>query len=120
MKVAGGCHCGLVRFEADVPDGPVEVHDCDCSICAMTGYLHLLVPETDFRLLEGRNETITYRFGTGAARHIFCAQCGIKSFYRPRSHPKAVSINLRCLDEDHGVEARIVAFDGRNHPGVIA
>ena len=119
MKVEGGCHCGLVRFEAEVPSAP-EVLDCDCSICRMTGYLHLIVPETDFRQTEGRRDTITYRFGTGTARHIFCGQCGIKSFYKPRSHPDGISINLRCLDEGHGVAARIVPFDGRNHPGVAA
>ena len=120
MKVEGGCHCGLVRFEAEVPDGPVEVLDCDCSICRMTGYLHLIVPEQDFRLVEGRRDTATYRFGTGTAQHIFCTQCGIKSFYRPRSHPEGYSINLRCLDDGHGVDARIARFDGRHHPGAIA
>ena len=118
MRVEGGCHCGLVRFEAEVPQSP-PVLDCDCSICAMTGYLHLIVPEADFRLTEGKRDTVTYRFGTGAARHIFCGQCGIKSFYRPRSHPDGVSINLRCLDEGHGLDPTIVKFDGRNHPGVV-
>jgi hypothetical protein len=119
MIVEGGCHCGLVRFEADLPDGPVQIEDCDCSICSMTGYLHLLVPQDRFRLTEGRRDTTTYRFGTGAAQHIFCAQCGIKSFYRPRSHPKHVSINFRCLDEDHGLDANIVPFDGKDHPGAV-
>jgi hypothetical protein len=101
-----------VRFEASV-DGPeVELLDCGCSICRMTGYLHLIVPDKRFRLLEGGRDTTTYRFGTGRARHIFCKQCGIKSFYRPRSHPDGVSINWRCLDEDHGLTPRIVPFDG--------
>lgn len=112
MQVEGGCHCGLVRFSATVPDGPVEALDCACSICAMTGYLHLIVPETDFRLLEGAKDLATYRFGTGRARHLFCTQCGIKSFYRPRSHPNGVSVNVRCLDEGHGLDVRVVPFDG--------
>ena len=102
-----------------MPEAP-EVLDCDCSICSMTGYLHLIVPDSDFRLVEGRRDTTTYRFGTGAAQHIFCAQCGIKSFYKPRSHPKGISINLRCLDEDHGLAPRIVTFDGKNHKGAVA
>ena len=118
VKVEGGCHCGLVRFEADVPDAAIEVHACDCSICAMTGYLHLIVPDKDFRQTEGRRETSVYRFGTGAAQHIFCGQCGIKSFYKPRSHPNGISINLRCLDDTEGLDYRILPFDGRNHPGV--
>lgn len=120
MKIEGGCHCGLVRFEASLPGAAVEVLECDCSICSMTGFLHLIVPQDDFRIVEGRRELTTYRFGSGAARHLFCAQCGIKSFYHPRSHPNGISINYRCLAEGHGVEARIVPFDGRNHPGAIA
>ncbi|MFS0736462.1 GFA family protein [Sphingomonas sp. 1P06PA] len=110
--VEGGCHCGLVRFEASLPEGPVEVLDCDCSICRMTRYLHLIVPEPKFRLIEGKRDTTTYRFGTGKARHIFCSQCGIKSFYKPRSHPDGISINLNCLDEGHGLDVRVVPFAG--------
>ena len=120
MKVEGGCHCGLVRFEADLPDAKVSVSTCNCSICAMTGYLHLIVPDKAFRLVEGKGDLTTYRFGTGTARHMFCGQCGIKSFYKPRSHPKSISVNYRCLDEGHGLTPAIEAFDGRNHPGVVA
>ncbi|MDB5685993.1 MAG: aldehyde-activating protein, partial [Rhizorhabdus sp.] len=80
MLIEGGCHCGLVRFEAELPAGPVGVLDCNCSMCSMTGYLHLIVPEAKFRLIEGQRDTATYRFGSGKARHIFCTQCGIKSF----------------------------------------
>jgi hypothetical protein len=111
--ITGGCHCGLVRFEAKVPQD-AELLDCNCSICTMTGYLHLIVPDSDFRLTEGQRETITYRFGSGKARHIFCGQCGIKSFYRPRSHPDGVSITWRCVDEGHGLDPKIVPFDGRD------
>ena len=118
-SVEGGCHCGLVRYEVTLPSNKVQVDDCDCSICSMTGYLHVIVPEKDFRLTEGRRDTTTYRFGTGTAQHIFCTQCGIKSFYRPRSHPGHISVNYRCLDEDHGLQATIVKFDGRNHPGAV-
>ena len=95
-------------------DGTIELLECNCSICSMTGYLHLIVPETRFRLVEGQRETSTYRFGSGKARHIFCSQCGIKSFYRPRSHPDTISINYRCLDEGHGLTVEIKAFDGRD------
>ena len=114
MKVEGGCHCGLVRFEAEVGEEPLEILDCNCSICSMTGYLHLIVPDTRFRLIEGQGETTTYRFGTGKARHIFCAQCGIKSFYRPRSHPDGISISLRCVDGWQDLKVDITPFEGRD------
>ncbi len=114
VTVTGGCHCGLVHWEARLPSADVELLDCNCSICSMTGYLHLIVPDDAFRLIDGMGEVTTYRFGSGKARHIFCAQCGIKSFYRPRSHPDGVSLNWRCLDEGHGLSATILPFDGRN------
>ena len=114
VKISGGCHCGLVRFEATLPSAEVELLECNCSICSMTGYLHLIVPDTAFRMVEGQGEVATYRFGSGKARHIFCKQCGIKSYYRPRSHPDGVSIHYRCLDEDHGLTPTIRPFDGRN------
>lgn len=120
MILSGGCHCGLVRWEASVPEGPIALDDCNCSICHMTGYLHLIVPETKFRLIDGKRDTTTYRFGTGKARHIFCSQCGIKSFYKPRSHPDGISLNWRCVDDAGDYETVVTPFDGVNHPGAVA
>src|SRR3546814_5629233 len=76
VTITGGCHCGLVHFEADLPSPDAEVLECNCSICAATGYLHLIVPESAFRLIDGRTETTTYRFGSGKAKHLFCSTCG--------------------------------------------
>jgi hypothetical protein len=110
---AGGCHCGAVRFEALLPD-MVEAHGCNCSICEKTGFVHLIVPASRFRLLRGEQGLTSYTFNTGVARHLFCAVCGIKSFYRPRSNPDGWSINARCLDDADGMDIRIETFDGRN------
>lgn len=112
MKVAGGCHCGAVRFEADVGEQPVPALDCNCSVCSMTGFLHIVVPHESFELLTGRDALSSYRFGTGAAEHLFCRICGVKSFYQPRSHPDSWSVNANCLDERPALE--IEKFDGRN------
>ncbi|MDP3739088.1 MAG: GFA family protein [Hyphomonadaceae bacterium] len=110
----GGCHCGAVRFEVETPN-TIEVEDCNCSMCARLGYLHLIVPSHRFRLLSGMEHIITYTFNTGVAKHLFCAVCGVKSFYVPRSNPDGFSINLRCLDDPRSFdEVRIVNFDGRN------
>ena len=113
MKVQGGCHCGAVRFEAQVPD-QVEVLDCNCSICAKTGFRHLIVPRGDFRLLAGEGALTSYRFGTGAANHLFCRICGVKSFYQPRSHPEAWSVNFNALDDPSPLSVTFRSFDGRN------
>ena len=112
MLHAGGCHCGAVRFEVEI-NGPAEVEDCNCSICRMSGFLHLIVPASRFRLLQGEAELSSYRFNTGVAEHRFCRICGIKPFYVPRSNPDGIDVNLRCL-EQWPAEVRIVPFDGRN------
>jgi hypothetical protein len=91
-----------------------RVVECNCSMCARTGYLHLIVPPDRFRLLAGADELTTYRFGTMTAKHLFCRHCGVSGFYVPRSHPDHVDVNVRCLE---GVDARAlrpVSFDGRN------
>jgi hypothetical protein len=93
----GGCHCGAVAFEVDAP-ARVTVSECNCSICRMSGYLHLIVPRAQFRLLRGTDALSEYTFNTGTARHLFCRRCGVKSFYVPRSNPDGYSVNVRCLD----------------------
>ncbi|MGB3625387.1 MAG: GFA family protein [Henriciella sp.] len=109
----GGCHCQAIRFEADLPRH-VEVEDCNCSICAMSGNDHIIVPASRFRLLKGENHLIEYRFNTGRARHLFCSICGIKSFYVPRSNPDGFGITWRCLDAWETLDAQIDTFDGQN------
>lgn len=109
----GGCHCGSVRFEVECEDR-VSVEACNCSICRMTGFLHLIVPASRFRLISGKDQLTEYTFNTGVAKHLFCKRCGVKSFYAPRSNPDGFSVNLRCLDEGDRPQAEIREFDGQN------
>jgi hypothetical protein len=110
---SGGCHCGRVRFEVRAP-AAMSVAECNCSICAKSGYLHLIVPKDRFRLLQGEEYITTYTFNTGVAKHSFCKVCGIKSFYVPRSDPDGVSVNARCLDPGTVTRMEVRPFDGRN------
>jgi len=109
----GGCHCGRVRFTAVAP-ADITVSQCNCSICSKSGYLGLIVPAERFTLLQGEDALASYSFNTGTARHLFCATCGIKSFYVPRSHPDGFNVNARCIDSDTIREMTIRPVDGRN------
>jgi hypothetical protein len=113
IRHTGGCHCGKVRFEVLAP-AELEVSDCNCSICAKSGYLHLVVPRARFKLLSGAEQLSDYRFNTGTARHLFCSICGVKSFYVPRSQPDGFSVNVRCLDAGTVAGMHVTACDGRN------
>jgi hypothetical protein len=119
---AGGCHCGAVRFEAALP-ARVEAQTCTCSICSMTGFVHVIVPASRFRLTQGADRLTEYTFNTGVARHLFCKVCGVKSFYRPRSNPDGWSVNARCLDDAGVIALELSEFDGahwEDHAGELA
>lgn len=115
----GGCHCGRVRFEVDAPAW-LQVLDCNCSICRMTGFLHLIVPLRAFRLLSGADALTEYTFGTGTAKHRFCRHCGIKAFYVPRSHPDGIDVNARCLDPGSVESLEVVPFDDADRDAATA
>ena len=107
----GACHCGAVQFEVDAP-ARVTLLDCNCSVCAIVGFIHLIVPLEHFRLLSGEDMLTTYTFNTGVAQHTFCRHCGVKPFYVPRSHPHGKSVNVRCMDQSQFEEVTIESFDG--------
>ena len=115
----GSCHCCRVSFEVDAP-AAIEALDCNCSICRMTGFLHLIVPASRFRLLRGDDALAEYRFNTGAARHLFCRHCGVKAFYVPRSHPDGYSVNVRCIDTATVERVNVTAFDDNDREAATA
>src|SRR5262249_16081782 len=109
----GGCHCGRVRFRvrADL----AQLLECNCSVCTKKGILHLIVLPEQFELLRGEEELATYQFNTNTAKHTFCRDCGIHSFYVPRSSPAKISVTGGCME---GMDTAALKparfFDGRN------
>lgn len=113
----GGCHCGRVRFRV-TGDLDQTVY-CNCSLCGMKGFLHLIVPPQQFECTSGASELGTYQFGTRTAKHTFCRVCGVHPFYVPRSDPDKIDVNVRCLD---GVDVATLSpkpFDGQNWDSAI-
>jgi hypothetical protein len=107
---SGGCHCGAIAFEVEAP-ARIVASDCNCSICRMSGFLHLIVPRSRFRLLQGADQLTEYKFNTGTARHLFCSRCGVKSFYVPRSNPDGYSVNVHCLNPGTIEQVEVQLFD---------
>lgn len=112
-KHGGGCHCRAVRFEVSLPK-TIDVLDCNCSICAMSGNIHLIVPASRFKLLSKPDAQTEYTFNTGAAKHRFCRVCGVKSFYIPRSNPDGFAVTYRCIDNWQDLDVTITRFDGQD------
>jgi hypothetical protein len=113
----GQCHCGRVRFRVRGDLATTLV--CNCSICHKKGFLHLIVPPTEFELLSGEGELTTYQFNTNTAKHRFCRTCGVSPFYTPRSHPDQIDVNVRCLAGVELEQLEPKPFDGRNWEAVM-
>nr|WP_283814219.1 GFA family protein [Bradyrhizobium nanningense] len=107
----GRCHCGSIKFHVRAPRELSAVR-CNCSICQMSGFVHLLVTGDKLHIECGEEFLTTYQFNKNIARHTFCRLCGVKPFYRPRSNPSGFSINIRCLDRKTIERIRITEFDG--------
>jgi len=114
----GSCHCGTVRFEADI-DLAAGTTRCNCSICFKSRYWGAVVAPAAFRLLAGGDVLSTYRFGRRREQHPFCTVCGVRPFVIGNSPRRGVfyAVNVACLD---GVDDAVLAgapityVDGRN------
>lgn len=74
----------------------------------------MIVPQSAFRLIQGKDALTSYRFNTRVAEHTFCKICGVKPFYTPRSNPDGVSVNANCFDDGEAPDLVEVPFDGQN------
>lgn len=114
----GSCHCGAVRFEADI-DLAQPTYRCNCSICSRNRFWPAIVKPSEFRLLAGEGEMTKYLFNTKRNEHWFCRHCGVRCFGigNAAGPDRVYGVNLGCLDDATPEElaaAPIVYVDGRN------
>ena len=114
----GSCHCGAVRFEADL-DLAQSSYRCNCSICRRTRFWPAVAAADGFRLLGGESDLIRYRFNTGRNHHYFCRHCGVRAFGVGNDTPmgKMHGVNLGCLEgvsDEELSRIPITYVDGRN------
>ncbi|HEX4273222.1 MAG TPA: GFA family protein [Rhizomicrobium sp.] len=97
----GGCHCGAVRFEAEL-DLEAGTGRCNCSICVRQRFWGARTTPAEFRLLTDPAAMTDYHFNTGSAHHPFCKTCGVAAFGQgdiPQAGGAYVSVNITCLDD---------------------
>jgi hypothetical protein len=117
ITLNGSCHCGAVKFAAELPFGLSSARRCTCSICRMRGAVAVTSTPEDFHLTSGEDQLATYRFNTKSAEHHFCNVCGIYTHHKRRSNPNQLGVNVACLEGVSPFDFReVVVFDGERHP----
>jgi hypothetical protein len=80
---------------------------------------HFIIPEANFKLLTGAESLQEYRFNKKIAKHMFCKNCGVQAFYRPRSNVDGYAVTLACVDKDQVKRYEIHHFDGNEWENFI-
>ena len=96
----GSCHCGAVRFEADL-DLTQPTFRCNCSICRRTRFWAAVAREGGLRVLSGQEDLTKYLFNTRKNEHWFCRHCGVRAFGIGTETPvgRMYGVNVGCLED---------------------
>ena len=115
-KHTGSCHCGAVKFEADLDASSGSA--CNCTVCTKVATLGAIVKPAAFRLLSGERNLTAYEWGGKTAKRYFCKTCGVTCFgrgYLEQLGGEYVSVNLNALDDIDPAEVKVGYFDGRHN-----
>jgi hypothetical protein len=78
--MSGGCHCGNIRVELQLPNPPgaYSPRACDCSFCRKHGAAYVSDPNGSLLVrVRDAQDRGSYRQGSGQAEFVLCRNCGV-------------------------------------------
>jgi hypothetical protein len=104
MKVNGACHCGRLKFEAEIDPGKVSI--CHCTDCQVMGgsAFRTGVPVEDgtFRMISGEPKIYTKTTAESGAKRLqaFCPECGTAIYTTTRlEEPRPYRVRVGVLEQ---------------------
>jgi hypothetical protein len=121
---SGSCHCGTVRFEADLDFNQGTIK-CNCSSCTKARSWLIFTPAERYRLVAGESFQSGYRWAppgrtVSSIQFHFCTHCGIRTPGRgemPEMGGVFYAVQVQLLDDldiDELENAPIRYVDGRH------
>ena len=108
----GSCHCGAVRFEADL-DLSAGTGRCNCSICRRYGTLWSYYAPKDVRISAGQDETARYLWGKRHLEFHRCRHCGCVTHWASVDRSvERMGVNARLMAPEILAAARLRHTDG--------
>jgi hypothetical protein len=103
MQITGSCHCGAIRYEADVDPATAGVCHCtDCQVLSGTAFRFSVraVPGS-FRIVAGAPRVYTKTADSGTLRdQAFCEHCGSPIYAAtPGPEPRVYSLRAGTIHQ---------------------
>jgi hypothetical protein len=102
MKVEGQCHCGQLRFEAEIDPDTVRICHCtDCQTMSGSAYrVNVAAPAAGFVLRSGQPKIYIRTADSGNQRaHAFCANCGAQIYSSAPKDPPTYALRVGTLKQ---------------------
>lgn len=99
QRIFGGCFCGAVRFEIELPTKWCA--HCHCTMCrAAHGAAFVTwvgLEEGQFRITAGEDDLVDYA-SSETGRRSFCRRCGTTMLFRADRWPGEVHITRASIE----------------------
>lgn len=97
MHIDGGCHCGYIKYEAEIDPETVSICHCtDCQTLSGSAY-RTVVPAAKgtFKILTGQPKIYVKTAESGNQRaQAFCPECGTPLYATSATDPQIYGIRV--------------------------
>ncbi len=99
MNIDGGCHCGRIRFRAEVDPAAVAICHCtDCQLLSGSPYRAMVTARAESFSIEGEPRIYVKTAESGTRRaQAFCPDCGSAIYASAPENPPTYSIRLGAI-----------------------